>query len=113
MLGYIYALIAAFVVSFHIVTMKMMSTHKYRFYEIAAVSLVALLVSRIFIYWAMENVSNPTMVHLCLNCSIFMTFLLSMFVLGIKDFDIGLFGLGLLLTVVGMGCIQYSYNLKK
>lgn len=113
MLGYIYALIAAFVVSFHIVTMKMMSTHKDRFYEIAAVSLVALLVSRIFIYWAMENVSNPTMVHLCLNCSIFMTFLLSMFVLGIKDFDIGLFGLGLVLTVVGMGCIQYSYNLKK
>jgi hypothetical protein len=36
-----------------------------------------------------------------------------MFVLGIKDFDIGLFGLGLVLTVVGMGCIQYSYNLKK
>lgn len=34
MLGYIYALIAAFVVSFHIVTMKMMSTHKDCFYEI-------------------------------------------------------------------------------
>jgi hypothetical protein len=113
MWGYIYALIAAFVVSFHIVSMKMMSVHKDRFYEIAGFSLVALVVSRVFIYWAMESVSNPTLVHICLNCSIFMTFLLSFFVLGIKDFNTELFGLGLLLTVVGMGCIQYSYHLKR
>ena len=113
MLGYIYGLIAAIMIGLHNVSIKWMSLHKDRFYEIAGIALVTLIISRIFIYWAMESVSNPTFVHLCLNFSIFITFLFSVFVLGIKDFNRELFGLGLLLTVVGMGCIQYSYHVKK
>lgn len=112
MLGYIYALIGAFLVGLNIFSLKLLSLYKNYYYEIISFSLVTLLVSRIFIYWAMEYITNPTIVNICLNCSTFVTFMLSIFILGIKDFHTGRFALGILFIVLGLSCIQSSYQLK-
>jgi hypothetical protein len=113
MLGYIYALTGAVFVGLNVFSIKLLSLYKEFFNEIVLFSLVTLLLSRVFIYWAMEHVSNPTIVNICLNCSTFVTFLLSLFILGIKDFHIGLFALGIFFLLLGLSCIQYSYQLKK
>ena len=107
---YIFGLLAAITAGIHIFGMKLFSVYKDRFYEVLAFVVTTMIISRLFIYYAMEHTKNPTLIHLMLNCSIFVTFLLSIVVLELKDFHQGLFCLGLLLTVIGMGCVQYSYQ---
>lgn len=112
MWAYIYGLTAAFTVGFHIFSFKLLSLYKEHYYAIIFFSLITLILSRIFIYLAMRSVSNPAIVHICLNTSIFVTLFLSIMVLGIKGFHIGLFTLGILFTILGFSCIQYSYQLN-
>ena len=89
-----------------------MSVYKQYFYHLATFIVLSFILTRYLIYIAMENTSNPTIVHMILNCSVFVTFLLSMFVLEVKDFNYGLFAVGLVLFVAGIACIQQSYKVK-
>ena len=108
----LYSSIAAVFMGFHIFSMKLMSVYKQYFYYLATFIVLSFTLTRYLIYIAMENTSNPTIVHMILNCSVFVTFLLSMFVLEVKDFNYGLFAFGLVLFVAGIACIQQSYKVK-
>jgi hypothetical protein len=109
----LYSTIAAVLMGFHIFSLKLMSVYKNYFYHLATFIIVSFALTRYLIYIAMENTSNPTIVHMILNCSVFITFLLSIFVLKVKDFNYGLFTLGLVLFVCGIACIQQSYKTVK
>ena len=108
----LYSSIAAVLMGFHIFSMKLMSVYKQYFYHLATFIVLSFILTRYLIYIAMENTSNPTIVHMILNCSVFVTLLLSMFVLKVKDFNYGLFAFGLVLFVAGIACIQQSYKVK-
>ena len=110
---YLFGLFAAITAGMHVFGMRMFFVYKDRFYEVFAFVVATMIVSRLLIYYAMEHTTNPTLIHLILNCSVFVTFFLSIAVLGLKDFHIGFFLLGVLLTVIGLGFVQYSYQLKK
>lgn len=110
--GYFYGLLGAIMAGLHMFSLKLLSSHASYFYSILLVVIVTMILSRLCIYFAMDAVSNPTLVHLLMNCSIFVTFLLSIIVLGLKDFHTGMFVVGLIFTIIGMACIQYSYTTR-
>jgi uncharacterized membrane protein HdeD (DUF308 family) len=110
---YVYAFLACIVVGIHIFSMKMMSLKKQWFYPLLALVLVTLIISRFLIYEALTKADNPTLVHLILNMSIFVTFFATSYFLPLQSFDHKLFLLGLFLVVVGVGCIRFSYIIKK
>lgn len=111
MLVVFYSLIAALFAGFHIFSLKYLEIVKkdYYYYFLFGFVLLA-IISRYSIYHAMKYTTNPTIVHLFLNFSIFVTFFLSLWFLNLKDFNVNCFSLGLLLTSIGFLLIQYSYN---
>jgi hypothetical protein len=106
----IYSLFAAFFIGIHIFSMKLLSIYPVYFYEILFFSVIVLIVSRFFIYYGMCNTDNPTNVHLIINFSIFIVFLLTITFLKIKSFDIMYFSLGLFFVCIGFYLIQTSYK---
>ena len=106
----IYSLIAAFLVGFHIFTMKLITIKGDYFYELLFLSIIMLIVSRVFIYYAMCNTDNPANVHLLLNNSVLVVFVLTLMFLKIKKFDIMWFSLGLFFVLLGFYIIQISYE---
>lgn len=110
---YVYAFLACIVVGIHIFSMKMLSLKKQWFYPLLGLVLTTLVISRFLIYEAMAKAENPTLVHLILNLSIFVTFFASSYFLPLQSFDYRLFFAGILLVVSGIGCIRYSYVIKQ
>jgi drug/metabolite transporter (DMT)-like permease len=112
MLVVIYSLIAAVLAGLHIFSLKFLeksNTHSYYL----LVGVIALsIISRYSIYRAMKYTSNPTIVHIFLNFSVFVTFFLSVWLLNITDFNIQYFLLGLLFISIGGFLIQYSYKVS-
>ncbi len=111
---YVYAIAASLIVGVHLFTMKMVSfsqnVSEKQMY--IAVTTISLLLSRWCIYKAMEATSNPTLVHVILNLSIFVTFFASILFLKLSQFHFYKFLFGLFLVVVGLACIQNSYTVK-
>ncbi len=112
MLVVYYSLIAALITGFHIFSLKYLEkiNQEYYYWFLFLVILLA-IVSRYCIYYAMKHSNNPTIVHLLLNFSTFITFFLSIWFLKLKDFNMNIFCLGLFLISIGFFFIQYSYNL--
>ena len=108
--GYGFAILGACMAGFHMFSMKLFSIYSEYFYSVLAFVVFTMVLSRLCIYYAMNSIENPTLVHLILNCSIFVTFFLSVVWLGLKEFNLYLFLFGLVLTIAGMACIQYSYK---
>lgn len=106
----IYSLIAAFLAGLHIFTMKLISIKGDYFYELLFLTTIILILSRVFIYYAMCNTDNPTNVHLLLNNSVLVVFALTLMFLKIKKFDIMCFSLGLFFVLLGFYIIQISYE---
>jgi len=111
MLVVFYSLIAALTAGLHIFSLKYLQSVKsdYYYHFLSGVILLA-IVSRYSIYHAMKYTNNPTIVHLFLNFSTFVTFILSLWVLNLKDFNVNCFLLGILLISIGFYLIQYSYS---
>lgn len=111
MLVIIYSLIAALVTGFHIFSLKYLNLVEkdFYYYSLIVVILLAIL-SRFLIYHSMKYTTNPTIVHLLLNFSTFITFFLSLWFLNLKDFNIYLFSLGVFLITIGFYLVQYSYH---
>lgn len=111
MLVVLYSLIAALVTGFHIFSLKYLHhvEKKWYYYALLIVILLAIL-SRYLIFHSMKHTTNPTIVHLLLNFSTFVTFFLSLWFLKLNDFNIYLFLFGLFLITIGLVLIQYSYN---
>ena len=104
---YLYACLATFVVAFHLFSLKLLSLHKEYFYEILGFTIITMLLSRYFIFLAMRETSNPTDVHLILNCSIFITLLLSYYILKNK-IDLFRYVLGILFVFIGLCIVHYA-----
>lgn len=109
---YGYSIVSACLMGAHIFAMRLMSYKKEWLYPLIAFVIFSFTLTRFLIYRAMELAPNPVFVHLILNMSIFVTFFASVFFLGIKDFNIGIFFIGLLLIVFGISAIQMSYQMK-
>ena len=107
---YVYAVIASFLIGVQMFSLKMMSEKKEWFHMLVVLIIATLLVSRFLIYEGMKRVSNPTLVHLILNLSVFVTFFASYFFLHVSDFDYRIFFLGIVFLTIGTGCIQLSYK---
>ncbi len=108
---YIYAIAASCLIGVQMFSLKLMSQRKEWFHKLAILVIATLVVSRFLIFEGMKRVSNPTLVHLILNMSVFITFFASYFFLDI-DFDYRLFLMGIVFISVGTGCIQLSYRDK-
>ena len=104
---YFYACLATLVVSFHLFSLKLLSSYNDYFYEILGFAIISMLLSRYFIYMAMSKTSNPTDVHLILNCSIFITLLLSYYVLKVK-IDMLKYILGIFVVFIGLCIVHYA-----
>ena len=104
---YIYACLATLVVSFHLFSLKLLSLYKDYFYEIFVIMIITMILSRYFIYLAMSKTSNPTDVHLILNCSIFITLLLSYFYLKV-NIDILKYIVGIVFVGIGLCIVHYA-----
>ena len=107
---YYYALLAAFLIGIQIFSLKLMSIKKEWFNKLVALIITILFVSRYLIFEAMKRVSNPTLVHVILNMSVFITFFASYFLLDVTNFDPRIFFLGIVFITVGTSCIQLSYK---
>ena len=111
MLVVIYSLIAALITGFHIFSLKYLEIVKKEYYYHFLIGVIALaIVSRYSIYHAMQYTTNPTIVHLFLNFSTLVTFILSLWFLNLKEFNMNFFLLGLVLISIGFFLIQYSYS---
>lgn len=104
------SLIAAFFLSLHLFSIKLLTIYDSYFYEILAFTIIALLISRYLIYISMKSTKNPTNVHLMLTTSVFFTFIFTLLFLKIQDFDIKKYSIGLLFIFIGIVCIQTSYS---
>lgn len=109
---YFYAILASIIVGTHLFAIKLISVKKEWFYPLMFFIIATMLASRFYIYEAMRRIPNPTLVHLILNMSVFVTFFASVYFLKLKDFDYRIFLLGIVFIVLGISCIQYSYNVK-
>ena len=110
---YIYAAIASILIGVQMFSLKLMSERKEWFYRLAVLVVAVLVVSRFLIFEGMKRVSNPTLVHLILNMSVFVTFFASYLFLDVSDFDYRIFFLGIVFICIGTGCIQLSYRSGK
>lgn len=106
----IYSFLACFVVSLHLFSMKLLSLYDSYFYTILIFTTVTLLLSRYLIYMGMSKTNNPTNVHMILNMSVFFTFLFTLMILKIENFDIKYYSLGLIFIVIGLSLINMSYK---
>ena len=104
--------IAALFAGFHIFSLKLLTFDKYNFYITLTFVIITMILSRYFIYKSMDTVSNPTIVHLILNLSVFVTFFASLLLFNLKDFRIDFFIFGIILFISGGLCINYSYKIK-
>lgn len=107
---YVYAAIASVLIGVQMFSLKLMSERKEWFNILAVLVIVILVISRFLIFEGMKRVSNPTLVHLILNMSVFVTFFASYLFLNITDFDYRIFFLGIVFISIGTGCIQLSYK---
>ena len=107
---YVYAVLASILIGIQIFSLKLMSVRKEWFYKLVALIITILIVSRFLIFEAMKRVSNPTLVHLILNMSVFITFFASYFFLDVTNFDYRIFFLGIVFITAGPSCIQLSYK---
>lgn len=114
MYGYVYyAAMASVLIGIQMFSLKIMSERKEWFQKIVLLIIAILFISRYLIFEAMKRVSNPTLVHLILNMSVFVTFFASYFLLDVSDFDHRLFFLGIVFITIGTACIQLSYKIIK
>ena len=109
---FVYAALASVLIGIQMFSLKIMSERKEWFNQLVFLIIAILFVSRYLIFEAMKRVSNPTLVHLILNMSVFITFLASYFLLNISDFDVRIFILGIVFITIGTICIQLSYKTK-
>lgn len=107
---YVYAAIASVLIGVQMFSLKLMSERKEWFNILAVLVIVILVISRFLIFEGMKRVSNPTLVHLILNMSVFVTFFASYLFLNVTDFDYRIFFLGIVFISIGTGCIQLSYK---
>ena len=110
---YVYAAIASVLIGVQMFCLKLMSEKEEWFRYLVLLVIAILALSRFLIFEAMKRVSNPTLVHLILNMSVFVTFFASFLFLDVSDFDFRVFFLGILFISMGTGCIQLSYRSKK
>ena len=113
MLVILYSLIAALVTGFHIFSLKYLESVKDDTYLLLTGVVLLAIVSRYSIYHAMKYTDNPTIVHLFLNFSTFITFFLSMWLLKINTFCLTTFLSGMFLISIGFFLINYSYSISK
>jgi hypothetical protein len=108
----LYPILAMLTAGSHIFSLKLLSLSKAEtFYPQMAVVIVTMVMSRYFIMKGMETLKNPTLMHLILNLSVFVTFFASWYYLQIRDFKPEIFVLGILCFVVGTYCINESYKM--
>ena len=103
-----FSILGTVTVACHLFSLKLLSSHKQYFNEILIFAIVTMLLSRYFIYLGMSKTKNPTNVHLILNTSVFITLLLSLLILKIKDFNLTRYIIGAVVVLTGLYIVNTS-----
>ena len=112
MLGYIYSLVAAILIGLQIVALKFMTYDVY-FYPLVMFLVLSAIALQYNIYEAMKLIDNPTVVHLLINMSVFITFIFSVLFFNLKKFDYIMFIAGMIFILFGIYLIESSYRIKR
>ena len=107
MYAYLVAFMAAIVIGLHIMSLRMISSSS-AFYTLFVIMIFTLVISRFLIYEAMRNTENPTNVHVILNFSILITFIISYYVLRIRNHNYKLFIIGLSFVIFGFALMNIA-----
>ena len=106
MIEYIFPILASILIGTRFLAYKSLSIEKQFNYP---VFIFTVILSQIFIYKSMFFIDNPTIVHLIVHLSVFITFFGSIYLFGLNNFNPYIFFYGLIFIVIGVFCIQYSY----
>ena len=109
MIKYIFPTIASFLIGTRFLAYKSLSIEKTFNYSIFIFIILTVILSQIFIYKSMFYFDNPTIVHIIVHLSVFITFFGSIYIFELNDFNPYIFLFGLIFIVIGITCIQYSY----
>ena len=107
--------LASLLIGCHIFSMKMITKYyknnQKLLYISLFISIISFLISRVFIIFSMKN-TNPVIVHIILNFSIFITLILSLIFIkdSFKNIKLKQFILGLVVFIIGLMIIQLSLN---
>lgn len=108
MIGYLYSIIASFLIGIQLFSVKLMSVYPEYFYTFILFSVIVLILSRICIYYAMNKL-DAYLVHTILTLSVVFTIIFSFYLFGIKNFNFTYFIIGLFLLISGIILIQLSH----
>jgi drug/metabolite transporter (DMT)-like permease len=108
MKGLIFSILASLTAGIHIFSLKLLSEYNNTYLLLLLIA-TTMLLSRYFIYAAMKYSDNPSIVHLILNLSVFVTFFGSIFLLKMKKFDIRVFIIGIFFILGGLFFVHKSY----
>ena len=103
-----FSILATVTVACHLFSLKLLLSHKQYLNQILIFTTVTMLLSRYFIYLGMSKTKNPTNVHLILNMSVFITLLLSLCILKIKDFNLTRYVIGAIIIIIGLYVVNTS-----
>ena len=109
MKGYIYSIIASLIVGTHLFSLKLLSTDYIDYTTVLVIVIVTMFLSRYFIYLGMKYI-DPTIVHLILSMSVFITFTGSVFILKNNKFNTSYFLSGITFILIGVFLILTSYQ---
>ena len=89
-LCYIYTLLATIIIGFHVFSLKYLDVvlkkedNVYGHYYVILFIILTTIISRYLLFKSMEKISNPALVHILINFSVFIVLLLSIFILKVK-----------------------------
>jgi len=109
MIKYFFPTLASILIGTRFLAYKSLSIEKQFNYPLFIFIILTVILSQIFIYKSMFFVDNPTIVHLIVHLSVFITFFGSIHLFGLNNFNPYIFFSGLIFIVIGITCIQYSY----
>ena len=109
MISYIFAILASLTAGIHIFSLKLLSSYD-NTYSLIMLIILTMIISRYFIYLSMKYTTNPSIVHLILNLSVFVTFFGSLYLFKMENFNPYIFAGGIVVIITGISMIRYSYN---
>ena len=107
-MNYIYSILGCVFVGINLFSLKLVSKYENYFYEILLFMITTLLISRVFIYYAMKETDNPTNVHIIISFSVFVTLILSNLFLKLNSYDIYTYILGIIFVLLGLNLIRIA-----
>lgn len=108
--GYLLSACGALFTGLHLFLLKCFNIYpKYKIL-VFILFILTLIISRFSLYYAMRIIKNPTIVYAINSFAIYVIFLLSVFILKLKDIDYYTLNLGIILMIGGLYFVISSHK---